>query len=48
MEKESVAIYFNKSHPVGFELETFDSDTMLNYYAPTSCTQKLKLMGKGG
>jgi hypothetical protein len=39
---------FNKSHPLGFELETFGSDTMLNYYAPTNYTQKPKLMGKGG
>jgi hypothetical protein len=44
------AIYFNKSRPPRFELETFDSNTMLSYYALTSCTQKLKLklMGKGG
>jgi hypothetical protein len=41
-------MYFNKSRPLGFELETFGSDTMLSYYAPTSCTQKLRLVGKGG
>jgi hypothetical protein len=48
VEYESVAVYFNKLHPLGFELETSDSDAILGYYAPTSGTQKVKLMGKSG
>jgi hypothetical protein len=31
---------------MGFELETSGFDNMLSYYAPTSCSQKLNLMGK--
>jgi hypothetical protein len=47
VEYESVAIYFNKSHLSGFELNSFVSDTMLSYYALTSCIQKFKLMSMG-
>jgi hypothetical protein len=47
VECESIAIYFNKSCPPEFDLETSGSNTILSYYASTSYTQKLKLMGKG-
>jgi hypothetical protein len=45
---EVAAIYFNTLRLSGFELETFDSDTMLSYYKSISYTQKSKLMGNGG
>jgi hypothetical protein len=32
---------FNKLRLSGFELETSDSDTMLNYYVPTNSTKSL-------
>jgi hypothetical protein len=45
---ESAAIYFDKSCPPKFELETSDYDTMLTYYVPTNCIQKLKLLRECG
>jgi hypothetical protein len=47
VEYESIIIYFNKSRLPEFDFETFSSITMLSYYASISCTQNLKLIGKG-
>jgi hypothetical protein len=33
--------FFNKSRMPGFELETSDSDIMLDYYVPTSSLKSL-------
>jgi hypothetical protein len=36
-----ILIFFNKLHMSGFELETSDSDTMLDYYTSTSSAKSL-------
>jgi hypothetical protein len=40
--------YFNKSHLLGFELETSISDTILSYYVPICYTKNPKLMKNDG